>query len=383
MHRINVLHIYKFYLPYVGGIERTIQIITEGLKDKEIESRILVCASDKSLKSKEEEEIGTISVSRANSLGTIFSTPLSPNFLKLFRSLSKDADILHIHSPFPLGEVAYLLINPKNKRLVVTYHADISQTRWACFAKFYKPILERLLAGADCIILTSPATIKSSPPLDKFLNKCKIIPLGIDINKRVLVSKDDKRELKARLGIANERIILFVGRLVFYKGLDYLIKALKDINAILIIIGYGELKDQLKKVATTLEVENKILFLGQVPEDELPIHYSIADVFVLPSINGGEAFGLVQLEAMSFGLPVVNTDLPTGVPFVSIHNETGLTVPPRDSVALANAINTILENDELRQRFSENALERVKLFSLERMLRDTHKVYQDVMDHPL
>ena len=170
MHRINVLHIYKFYLPYVGGIERTIQIITEGLKDKAIESRILVCASYKSLKSKE-EEIGTIRVSRANSLGTIFSTPLSPSFLKLFRSLSKDADILHIHSPFPLGEVAYLLLNPKNKRLVVTYHADISQTRWACFAPYYEWISKKLLERADCIILTSQYMVNSSPQLHRFLNK--------------------------------------------------------------------------------------------------------------------------------------------------------------------------------------------------------------------
>lgn len=382
MPRINVLHICKFYLPHAGGMERTIQMISENLKNENTRFKILTCAHNKMHKSAD-EVIGTTRVTRSSSFGTLFSTPLSIEFFIDFQNCSKEANILHLHSPFPLAEIACLLLPQNDKKIIISYQADISQTKWAYFAKFYKPILERLLARADCIIVTSPAMIKSSPPLHKFINKCKIIPLGIDINKWDLVSKEDKRDLKARLGIVNEKIILFVGRLVFYKGLDYLIKALKDINAILIIIGDGELKERLKKLATKLEVMNKIHFLGQVPEEELSIYYSIADVFVLPSINGGEAFALVQLEAMSFGLPVVNTDLPTGVPFVSLHNETGLTVPPRDSAALANAINAILENDELRQRFSKNALERVKLFSMERMLRDTHKVYQDVMDRTL
>ena len=382
MCRINVLHIYKFYLPYAGGIERTIQIITEGLKDKAIESRILVCASDKTLKSKE-EVIGNIKVSRANSLGILFSTPLSTNFINKFSLLSKDADILHIHSPFPLGEVAYLALNPKNKRLVITYHADISQTRWACLAPIYKHILKRLLDKADCIIASSPKIIESSPILHTNINKCKIIPFGIDLDKWGLVTNEKKKELRDRLEIGNDKVVLFVGRLAYQKGLDFLITAMQIINAKLIIVGEGLLDKHLEKRSSEMSLENKVRFVGHVSGDELQIYYSIADVFVLPSITGGETFALVQLEAMAFGVPVVNTNLATGVTFVSPHNETGLTVPPRDSVALANAINTILENDKLRQRFSENALERVKLFSLERMLRETHKVYQDVMDPPL
>jgi len=382
MPRINVLHIYKFYLPHAGGIEKTIQIIAENLKDKGIESKILVCTYNRSLTSTE-EVIGTIGVTRANSLGTLFSTPLSINFFTIFQRLSQEADILHLHSPFPLGEIGYLLLKPQNKKLVVTYHADISQTKWACFAPFYKHALKRLLEKADCIIPTSPAIVGSSPLLHTFLNKCKVIPLGIDLKKWGLVSKEKKKELKDRLGIGNDKVVLFVGRLTYYKGLDYLIEAMQKINATLIIIGGGELKEHLKEETAKFGVKNKIHFAGQVPENELPTHYSIADVFVLPSINGGEAFGLVQLEAMAFGVPVVNTNLPTGVTFVSPHNETGLTVPPRNSIALANAINTILEDDALRQRFSENARRRVKLFSLDRMLSETYKVYVDVMEQSL
>jgi glycosyltransferase involved in cell wall biosynthesis len=382
MPRVNVLHIYKFYLPHAGGIERTIQLIAEGLKDNGIEFKILVCTHNRSMKSTE-GVIGTIGVTRANSLGILFSTPLSINFFSIFQRLAREADILHLHSPFPLGEIGYLLLKPRNKKLVVTYHADISQTKWACFAPFYKHALKRLLEKADCIILTSPAMVESSPLLHKFLNKCKVIPLGIDLKKWDLVSKEKKKELKDRLEIGNGKVVLFVGRLTYYKGLDYLIDAMQKVNSKLIIIGSGELKEHLKEESTKLGVKNKIHFVGQVPEDELPIYYSIADVFVLPSINGGEAFGLVQLEAMAFGIPVVNTNLPTGVTFVSPHNETGLTVPPRNSIALANAINTILEDDALRLHFSENARLRVKLFSLERMLSETYKVYVNVMEQTL
>ena len=204
--------------------------------------------------------------------------------------------------------------------------------------------------------------------------------MGIDLNKWGFVSKEKKRDLKRRLAIGSHNVILYVGRLVYYKGLNYLINSMQDINAILVIIGEGELKEQLKEEAIKLGVSNKIQFLGQMPDEELPVYYSIADVFVLPSINGGEAFGLVQLEAMAFGIPVINTDLPTGVPFVSLHNETGLTVPPRNSVALAKAINTILEDDLLRQRFSENARRRVMQFSMDEILNQTYKVYAEVME---
>ncbi len=160
----------------------------------------------------------------------------------------------------------------------------------------------------------------------------------------------------------------------------YLISAMEKIDARLIIIGSGELQESLMRESARLRMQNKIHFIGHVSKDELPIYYSIADVFVLPSINGGEAFGLVQLEAMAFGIPIVNTDLSTGVTFVSLHNDTGLTVPPRDSIALANAINKILNDKELRGQFSKNCRARVKLFSLDKMLSEVAKVYKSLME---
>lgn len=375
MQKIKVLHIYKFYLPHMGGIERTIQLIAENPRDNRFESKILVCSQNRSLRSTK-ESIGTVEVTRSNSLGILFSTPISTSFFRNFRRLSKEADIFHLHSPFPLGEICYLLLRPKGKKLIITYHADISQTRWACFAPFYKYALMALLEKSYRIIITSPSMLESSPILHSFINKCQVIPLGIDLNKFDSTSNEKKKDLKDNLRIGSEKVILFVGRLAYYKGVDYLISAMQKIDARLLIIGSGEQKEYLMRKSEKLKLQNKIHFMGKVHSEELPTYYSIADVFVLPSINGGEAFGLVQLEAMAFGVPVVNTNLPTGVTFVSPHNYTGLTVPPRNPIALANAINKILDDDELRQRFSENCRNRVQLFSLDRMLRSMNKVYE-------
>jgi len=379
MQRIRVLHVYKFYLPHMGGIERSIQLIVDNMRDDLIDFRVLACSHNASSESTK-EVIGGVQVVRTNSIGTLFSTPLSISFFVAFRDLLKSADILHIHSPFPLGEISYLLFRPKGKKLVVTYHADISQTRWACFAPFYKHVLRSLLERADRIVVTSPAMIQHSPQLYPFQNKCRVIPLAMGLEKLDPSTPEKEKDLRDRLRLSSGKIVLFVGRLTYQKGLNYLIDAMQEIEATLILIGDGELKEKLIKKSSHLGINDKIHFVGRVSEDELPVYYSIADVFVLPSISGGETFAVVQLEAMAFGVPVVNTSLLTGVTFVSPHNETGLTVPPRDSSALAEAINKILKDDALRLRFSDNARKRARLFSLDRMLIETRKLYAEVID---
>ena len=377
MQKIRVLHVYKFYLPHMGGIERSIQLIVENMRDDWMDFRVLAC-SHHGWSECREEVIGGVEVVRTNSLGTLFSTPLSTGFFTAFRNMSKSADILHIHSPFPLGEVCCLLFRPKGTKLVVTYHADISQTRWAFFAPFYHHVLRALLEGADRIIVTSPAMIRHSPLLHPFQDKCRVIPLASSLQTLDPPTPEKKRDLRDRLRLADGKVVLFVGRLNYQKGLNYLIDAMAEIDATLILIGDGELRERLKEKAFLLGISHKIRFAGRVSEDELPAYYSIADVFVLPSISGGETFAVVQLEAMAFGVPVVNTSLDTGVTFVSPHNETGLTVPPRDSSALAEAINRILQDNALRGRLSKNARKRARLFSLDRMLIETAKLYAEV-----
>lgn len=381
MSTIKVLHIYKYYLPYVGGVERVIQQIAEGLATKGVESQVLACSHNRNFSSTQ-EIIGGIRVTRVSSIGVLFSTPVSLAFLLAFRRLSQWADILHFHSPFPLADFSHLIYSPRGKKVVVTYHADISQTRWSFLMLIYKPILRSLLKKVSRIIITSPAALEFSIVLSAFSHKCRVIPLAIDLAKWKPVPAERIKALKKRFGLGDDKVVLFVGRLIYYKALDYLIAAMQRINAKLVIVGEGELKGELKLKANNLGLANKVIFTGKVSDEELQSYYSMADVFVLPSKRGAEAFGIVQLEAMAYGIPIVNTKLPTGVTFVSPHNETGLTVPPCDSEALANAINIILEDDSLRQRLSRNALERVKLFSLDRMLDAIYNMYIEVLNTP-
>ena len=146
------------------------------------------------------------------------------------------------------------------------------------------------------------------------------------------------------------------------------------------IIGSGELEEKLKLQARSLGVEDRVHFAGFVPDEELPAYYAAADIFALPSVEAAEAFGIVQVEAMAYGLPVVNTELPTGVPFVSKHGQTGLTVPPRDAQALAESITTLIDSKEMRQRFSTNARRRAQYFSLESMIVAYKQLYRSVVD---
>lgn len=171
-----------------------------------------------------------------------------------------------------------------------------------------------------------------------------MVPSSIHIED--YVSVDQKFDLDIS---GTEKIVLFVGRLSYYNGVEYLIEAMQSVNAKLLIDGDGKSREKLENMTVSLGLEERVKFLGKVSNELLKYCYQICDVFVLPSVEPTEAFGLVQLEAMAYGKPVINTLLPTGVPFVSIDGKTGLTVEPRNSKALADAINKLLSDDELRK----------------------------------
>jgi glycosyltransferase involved in cell wall biosynthesis len=174
-------------------------------------------------------------------------------------------------------------------------------------------------------------------------------------------------------------ILLAVGRLVYYKGFEYLIRAMAEVDASLIIIGKGPRKQSLVALAEELGVSDKVTILDEV-EDVNPYHHA-ADVFVLPSIARSEAFGIVQLEAMAAGKPVINTQLESGVPFVSPHGVTGLTVPPANASALAAAINELLGDQEMRSQFGAAAKARVQQeFTAVKMVSRIARLYDCVLN---
>ncbi len=371
---MKVLQISKLYYPHIGGVERVVQDIAEGLKDK-VDMKVLVCQQ----KGKGGKEIiNGVEVFRASSLGIYFSMPVSFNFPFLLKRLGKDMDILHFHMPFPLGDISYLLMKPQGK-LVVWWHSDIIKQK--NLLRLYKPFLIRFLRKADKIIVATPNHIESSVFLKDFRDKCEVIPFGIDIARFRLNDKmrEKVESIRDKYG---PKIILFIGRLIYYKGVEYMIRAMKRVDARLLIVGDGPLRDSLINLVTKLGIEDKIVFLRKIDDEEIAIYYHACDIFVLPSIANSEAFGIVQLEAMACGKPVVSTNLPTGVPFVNSHEKTGLIVPPKDSEAMAQAINRLLNNSDLREIYGQYSKQRVeKEFTKELMIRRILTVYEKLLNN--
>lgn len=344
-HVFGILQIYNdYYPPVFGGIEKHIHTLYEGLKDK-FDIKILTAGGSPFTKIENE-------VVRAGTFGRIQSAPITPMMPFWLKKL--ESDILHFHLPCPTAIISWFIAKPKGK-VILTYHSDIVRQKWAI--GIYKPLVEKFLSKADRIIATSPDYTKSSPILRKY--KCVVIPLGIDTSR--FYNRPPE-----------EPTVLFVGKLRYYKGLEYLIKAMENVKAKLLIIGTGKEEKRLKKIAGP----DKVFFLGNVSEDKLPDYYASCSVFVLPSTEKSEAFGVVQLEAMASSKPVISTSIKTGVPWVNINGVTGLIVPPKDTAALRDAINKVLDNPPLAEKLGRNGRARVeKEFSREKMLKSIEKLY--------
>lgn len=366
---MKVLQINKKYFPWVGGVEKVVRDICVSLKDK-VEIEALVTSDTRQKKVERYEDI---CVTRLPTLFTLGNTPIS---LSLISELKKSkADIYHFHHPYPWGDISYLITKPKGK-VIVTYHSDIVKQKF--LLKAYKPFMMRFLSRADKIVATSPRMIEYSPILQKFKDKCIAIPLGIESEKFDTINVDPVKvaDLRQRYG---PNMVLFVGRLIYYKGIEYLIEAIRKVNANLVIIGSGPLKKQLVKQARTIGVKNRIFFIDKLSDEELPEYYHACNIFTLPSIERTEAFGIVQLEAMASGKPVISTNLTTGVPFVNKNSETGFVIEPKSSKALAEAINKIIKDKNLQIFFGENAKKRVQEnFTIEKFSESYLKLYQDI-----
>jgi rhamnosyl/mannosyltransferase len=362
----------KLYAPEIGGVERTVQMIAEGLRER-VSGEVLACR----LRGPGRMDwVNGVRVRRVGSLGRLFSMPLAPTLPWHVCKQSREVDLVHFHSPFPLGELSLFLLD-RDMPTVVTWHSDIIRQR--LLFRVYRGVLQRFLDRVGRVMATSPMAVQNSVSLKAVADKCRVVPLGVDLTRFELdePGRVRVREIRRRFG---EPLVLFVGRLVYYKGLEYLIAAMTDVPATLLVVGSGELRATLERQARQAGVTARVHFVGAASDADVIAYLRACDVFVLPSVHNSEAFGLVQVEAMACGKPVVNTALPTGVPFVSIDEVTGLTVPPRDAGALAVAIGRLLDDGALRDRLGAAGRARVEAeFTQERMLERVHDVYREAI----
>jgi rhamnosyl/mannosyltransferase len=271
-------------------------------------------------------------------------------------------DLVHIHLPHPAG-VLGLLGSGYRGPLVATYHSDVVRQRFMSLA--FHPFLAALLRRTSTIVVTSPNYLATSPVLRPHRPRCRIVPYGISTERFSSVSSDETSAITGRFG---RPLVLAVGRLVYYKGFEVLIDAMTSAPGHLVIIGDGPLDAALRERVRARGLDRRVTFVGEVQNTHAAPYFAAADVFVLPSVARSEAFGIVQLEAMASGTPVINTTLDSGVPWVSRDGVTGFTVRPEDPSTLARAIERIVADADLRARFSRAARQRVEVdFTLERM----------------
>ena len=170
---------------------------------------------------------------------------------------------------------------------------------------------------------------------------------------------------------------------MLFRSLEVLLDAMDRCDGSLVIVGEGPLEGALRALVTQKRLAERVVFAGRVPDPDLPAFYQACDVFVLPSIARTEAFGVVQIEAMAAGKPVVSSNLPTGVPWVNQDGISGLVVTPGDPAALGDALRRLLDDGALRGRLGEGARRRAQtMFSRERMVATFKSLIDTVVQEP-
>ena len=365
----KVLQLGKFYPPDVGGIERVMQDICDG-----INARGLVCdvlCSSSSYNFSYEILDSRARIYRTKSFGKLASTSITPQMIFTLQKLIQAYDIIHLHLPDPMANLALFLSDIREKIIILHWHSDIIKQKH--LLKLYSPLQSWLLQRAHSIIATSPKYALESAFLQPYRDKCVSIPIGIDdIAPSSLESTLPQRPAQSKKG--EKRIIFALGRLAQNKGFTYLVQSAQYLpdEYEIHIGGDGALHSKLETLINEHKLSHKVKLLGRVTRDKLARHYQQCHIFVLPSIQ--ESYGVVLLEAMSFGKPIISTKLsPSGSDYVNAHNVSGLVVPPQNPAAIAQAISEIERDYE---RFSRDARARfLQLFTSEKMLDSIYELY--------
>jgi rhamnosyl/mannosyltransferase len=361
---MRILHIYKDYYPVWGGIENHIRQLAEAQAAAGHSVTVLITNPGRQ---PAQEQLNGVRLVRARRLATVASTPLSAMLpLQTYRL---PADIVHVHSPYPLGEMSQWGLGGQ-RPYVITYHSDVIKQQG--ILRLYRPLLKRVLAGAGRIITSNANYVQSSPFLRPLAAKCTPIPFAVDVARFA--------GARPLLPAADRPTLLFVGQHRYYKGVDDLVRAMSQLDARLLIGGDGPKRGEWQNLAQQLNVADKIQFLGRIPDEDLPGFYASGDIFVLPSNSRAESFGLVLQEAMAAARPCVTTELGTGTSWLVQDGINGLVVPPKNPEALAAALASLLADPDKRRQMGQAGQQRACAeFTLTEMAARIEAVYQEVI----
>jgi len=370
--RLRVLLFGRYADAETGGIERHVRSVVEALQGEVdfvnlVEGRGFAAARDWPC---------PVEVSRA--LAVVASLPICPGMPAMARALHARHrfHIAHLHLPDPMSHFAAASLPPE-VRIVVTWHSDIVRQR--SLYGLYRPLLRRLMARARVVVAATPVHFTSMPQLGELAPQAKrvVVPFGFEL-ARYRAPHPRADELRKSLG---PKLVFALGRHVYYKGFEYLVRAMARLpEARLAIGGTGPLTASLRAAAADAGVADRVVFAGRIAEADLPAYYQACEVFCLPAVEPSEAFGIVQVEAMAAGKPVVCSELHNGITWVNQHGVTGLAVPPRDEAALAAALGRLLGDAALRKRLGDaGAARAASAFSLGALAAGTLGVYQKAL----
>lgn len=365
---MKILQLGKFY-PVRGGIEKVMYDLMTGLSECGVDCDMLCALSQGSSQVTAINRHARLICCRT--WKKVAATMIAPTMIMTLKKLCSGYDIIHIHHPDPMACLALFFSGYKG-RVILHWHSDIQKQK--LLLGFYRPLQRWLLKRCELIVGTTPVYLSESPFLKNVQDKTVCLPIGVE---PMPSSGENACRIRERYG--NRKIIFSLGRLVSYKGYKYLVEAAGylDDEYVVLIGGSGPLKDELQAEIEYQGLRDKVKLLGRIGDDELPSYYEACDLFCLPSVQKTEAFGIVQIEAMSFGKPVVATTIPgSGVAWVNRHGVSGINVPPCDSKALAGAIRLVTCDEETYSAYSERALERYRSeFTKERMIERCLKLY--------
>lgn len=370
----TILHISKYYYPDLGGIETVAMYLAEGMTTYR---NVVICFATDGMYS--EEDIHGVKVYRVPVNFSFMSQDVAFSYRKILRQVLRQEcpDAVHVHCPNPFVYPLVCSCVGKETKVVLHWHSDILAK--GLMYHLIRPFEAAILRRADIIISTSPDYIPDSKPLQRYPDKVRIAQNGLITDRFDLQSGDRKKIRQIRERYKDKKIVFTCGRHIPYKGLDNLIKADAYIqgNCVILIGGKGPIDNELKAIPCS----DRVKFLGRLLDDTLRQYLHAADIFAFPSNTKAEAFGIALAEAMYCNCaPVSHTIEGSGVNWVSVDKETGIVVPLNDVKGLAEAIDTLIADDDLRLRYAEAARQRIiENFTKEKAVAAMNSIYEEVL----
>jgi glycosyltransferase involved in cell wall biosynthesis len=373
---VRIVQVSPFYAPHAGGVESHVRAISGELVRRGHDVTVVTSRYDPDLPAT--ETLDGVRVLRTRTRGVVFQTPVDTGVGAVLRSL--DADVVHLHYPPPLTSFfATRALARRPTPVCLTYHCDLylgGPGGRVATSLYERVVLPQTLNRVERIIVHTRSYGLTSRPLRG--RELTVIPSAVDLGR--FRPEIDGTAVRARLGLDGARVIVFTGRLVPHKGVDVIVRSLPELpkDVQLLVVGRGPRLPELHALARRLGVDDRIRFCPDVSDADLPQYLRAADLFVFPSQNRLEGFGLVVAEALAAGLPVVIADMP-GVREVIEPGVEGLLVEPMIQRDFVDKVTTLLNDPELRRSMGVAGRKRAEArYGLATVVDELTRVYQSL-----